>query len=155
MSTTIIALSDTHEASLQRLPEALRAALERADVIVHAGDITEMTLLQELRAIKDTIAVAGNMDSTAVKIALPERHLFTLAGKSVGVVHGSGAPSGIDERVRRLFPENPDLIIFGHSHVPYNGELQGSHMVNPGPGRKSYATITVLRDRIETAIVPL
>jgi len=155
MSTTIIALSDTHEASLKRLPASLRAALERADVVVHAGDITEMTLLQELRAINDTIAVAGNMDSTAIKIALPARQLFTFAGKRVGIVHGSGAPSGIVERVRRLFPENPDLIIFGHSHVPYNGVLQGSQMVNPGPGRQSYATITVLRDRIETAIVPL
>ena len=143
MTQTIVALSDTHESTLGNLPAALSEALRQADLIVHAGDHTAMTLLEELRALGGVVAVAGNMDSTAIKVSLPSRQLFTFNGRSVGVTHGSGAPSGIAERVRQLFPENPDLIIFGHSHVPFTGEVDGSYMVNPGPGRRSYAVIQV------------
>ena len=154
MTQTIVAISDTHEASLSSFPSALRDALASADLIVHAGDHTAMSLLEELRAIGGVVAVAGNMDSTAIKVSLPSRQLFTFAGKTVGVVHGSGPPWGINGRVRRLFPENPDLIIYGHSHVPFIGIVDGSHMVNPGQGSKSYARISVGQD-IEAHIVPL
>jgi len=154
MTHTIVALSDTHEATLRNFPKALHDALASADLIVHAGDHTAMSLLEELRAIGRVTAVAGNMDSTAVKVSLPSRQLFTFAGKTVGVVHGSGPPWGIDGRVRKLFPENPDLIIFGHSHVPFAGIVDGSYMVNPGQAKKSYAVITV-GPVIEARIVPL
>jgi len=154
MSQTIIALSDTHEATLSVFPKTLREALAGADLIIHAGDHTAMALLDELRALGPVTAVAGNMDATAIKVALPARQLFRFAGKMVGVVHGSGAPWGISERVRRLFPENPDLIVFGHSHVPFIGIVDGSLMVNPGQGRQSYAVIDVRSD-MEARIVQL
>ncbi|MFC2008830.1 metallophosphoesterase family protein [Chloroflexota bacterium] len=154
MTQTIVALSDTHEATLGRLPAALHDALASADLIVHAGDHTAMTVLEELRALGAVVAVAGNMDSTPIKISLPARQLFTFGGRKVGVAHGSGPPWGITERVRRLFPENPDLIIFGHSHVPFTGTVEGSYMVNPGPGRQSYAVIKVGTE-IRASVVPL
>ena len=154
MTQTIVALSDTHEATLGNLPAALGEALTRADLIIHAGDHTAMTLLEELRALGVVVAVAGNMDSTAIKVSLPARQLFTFGGRKVGVAHGSGPPWGIAERVRRLFPENPDLIVFGHSHVPFTGTVEGSYMVNPGPGRQSYAVIKFSTE-IQVSIVPL
>ena len=143
MGTRIVALSDSHARSIQELPAALREALTRADTIIHAGDHTEMSLLQELRAIGEVIAFAGNMDSTPLKIHLPPRQLVTLAGRLVGIAHGSGAPTGIAERVRALFPETPDLIVFGHSHVPFKGVVEATMMVNPGPARDGYASILI------------
>jgi len=143
MNTTIIAVSDSHAATLRELPARLAGALRRADIIVHAGDLTEMSLLLELRDTGQTVAVAGNMDSTAVKIHLPHRQLFTVNGRTVGVTHGSGAPTGIAQRVRALFPENPDLIVFGHSHVPFTGVVDGVLMVNPGPASSGYARIGI------------
>ena len=143
MTVTVIALSDSHAAGLGELPQSLRDAVRTADVIVHAGDHTEMSLLQELRQLGQVVAVAGNMDSTALKVHLPHRQLITINGRLVGVVHGSGAPGGITERVRAQFPENPDLIIFGHSHVPFSGKVNGTLMVNPGPATQSYARIHI------------
>jgi len=143
MSVTVVAMSDSHATTLRELPARLCSALGKADIIVHAGDLTEMSLLLELRATGQTVAVAGNMDSTALKVHLPHRQLVTISGKLVGIVHGSGAPSGITERVRVQFPENPDLIVFGHSHVPFSGVVDGVLMVNPGPAGRGYASITI------------
>ena len=152
MSTHIVALSDSHAKSIQELPAELRAALAQADKIIHAGDHTETSLLQELRALGEVIAVAGNMDSTTLKLQLPARQLVTLGGRLVGIAHGSGAPTGIVERVRALFPENPALIVFGHSHVRFKGVVAGALMVNPGPARDGYASITI-GAHIEVALV--
>jgi len=149
---TIVALSDSHAANLNKLPPGLLRALQDADLIVHAGDHTEMSLLQELRQTGKVIAVAGNMDSTAIKIELPHRQLFTFGGITVGATHGSGAPMGIATRVRQMFPEDPDLIIFGHSHVPFNKIVDETHMVNPGPASGSYAVITI-NDGIHARVV--
>jgi len=144
--TTIAALSDSHTASLSTLPIGLRRALEHADIIVHAGDETESTVLEELKSLGQVIAVAGNMDSTALKLTLPTRVVFAAGNHTIGVTHGSGAPSGIQHRVRALFPEQPDVIVYGHSHAAYVGTLDGSLMVNPGPATTSYALITIKRD---------
>jgi len=143
MSVTVVAMSDSHATTLRELPARLCSALGKADIIVHAGDLTEMSLLLELRATGQTVAVAGNMDSTALKVHLPHRQLFTANGRTVGVAHGSGAPTGIAQRVRALFPENPDLIVFGHSHVPFTGVVDGVLMVNPGPASSGYAHISI------------
>ncbi len=144
MHVTVIALSDSHGASISDLPPALRDALCKADVIVHAGDLSELSLLQELQDLGPrVIAVAGNMDSTAIRLHVAHRQLTTVNGRTLGVAHGSGAPDGLAERVRALFPENPDLIIFGHSHVPFNRLVDGIWMVNPGQAAKSYARVAV------------
>ena len=152
--TTVVAVSDSHTASLSGLPRALRDALEAADLIIHAGDHTESTVLDELKTLGNVVAVAGNMDSIALKVSLPARQLFTVEGRTIGVTHGSGAPRGIQQRVRALFPENPDVIIYGHSHVPYTGTVNDSLMVNPGPAASSYAAVTI-GDDVTARIVHL
>jgi putative phosphoesterase len=143
VTLTIVALSDSHTNSCRELPPQLLDALQTADVIIHAGDHTEMSLLDELKAMGEVVAVAGNMDSMALKVRLPMRQLVSVGGKTVGVTHGSGAPGGIAQRVRASFPEKPDLIVFGHSHVPFSGMVSGVLMVNPGPAMRGYAVITV------------
>jgi uncharacterized protein len=148
----IIALSDSHAASLESLPPQLRTALRESAVIVHAGDHTEASLLMELQQTGRVVAVAGNMDSTAVKIRLPHRQIFTANGKTIGVTHGSGAPTGIAHRVRAEFPEKPDVIVFGHSHVPFLGVIDDVLMVNPGPAASGYATITI-NDEIAVELI--
>ncbi len=143
MSITIVALSDSHCTGVRDLPTRLQQVLRGADIIVHAGDHTERALHEELKTMAGVVAVAGNVDSTALKVLLPLRQLFSAGTAAVGVVHGSGAPRGIAERVRALFPENPDLIVFGHSHVQFDGLLDGTRMVNPGPAAHGYAVIRI------------
>lgn len=138
-------LSDSHTIGIDALPEELRAALSAADLIVHAGDFTEIALLRGLQVVGEVKAVCGNMDSLELRQTLPQRLTFTIEGKRIGLVHGSGGREGIAERVRDLF-DDADIIIYGHSHESGVQTLRGSLMVNPGPARHSYAVVTIGRE---------
>jgi putative phosphoesterase len=131
--SSVIALgviSDTH---LYRspMPSGAMEALEGSDMILHAGDILEMAVLRELEAIAPVVAVAGNMDHGDVLEALPKKRIIDLAGRRVGLTHGSGAPFHISSRLRREF-EGVDVIVFGHTHQAYNREEDGIYFFNPG-----------------------
>lgn len=135
-------LSDTHARTIDGIPAAVRQALAGVDIIVHAGDFTERAVLDGLRAIAEVRAVCGNMDSFELKRLLPQRELFTAGDKRVGLIHGSGGPWGIAERVRELF-DGADVIIFGHSHEPCNQYLRGTLLFNPGQARSSFGLLTI------------
>jgi len=146
-------ISDTHVATVDELPPRLRMALSGVDLIVHAGDFTQRAVLDGLKALGEVKAVCGNMDSAELKRMLPEKELFVVGGRKIGLVHGSGAPWGIAGRIRQLF-EEADVIIFGHSHEPCHLYLQGSLMFNPGRARDSFGLLTI-DDEIKAEIIRL
>jgi predicted phosphodiesterase len=82
------------------------------------------------------------MDSAEIKGLLPEQDLFTIHGKRIGLVHGSGGPWGIADRIREMFSD-ADLIIYGHSHEAANRVIQGSLLFNPGRARDSFGLLTI------------
>jgi putative phosphoesterase len=135
-------LTDTHVGSIQELPAPMLKALADVDLIVHAGDFTETAVLEGLRTLGEVKAVCGNMDSTAIKMALPRKDLFMAAGKKIGIIHGSGVPWGIAGRVRGEF-DDVDIIVFGHSHTSCNERIRGALMFNPGRCRDSYGLLTI------------
>jgi len=135
-------ISDTHLRTIDEIPAAIKKALAGVDIIIHAGDFTEKAVLDGLRAMGRVKAVYGNMDSIELRRSLPERHLFEAGGKKIGLVHGSGAPWGIAERVRKQF-SGVDIIVFGHSHEPCNRYIQGVLLVNPGQAKSSFALLTI------------
>jgi hypothetical protein len=110
-------------------------------------------VLDGLKALGEVKAVCGNMDSVELKRILPEKELFVVGGRKIGLVHGSGAPWGIAGRIRQLF-EEADVIIFGHSHEPCHLYLQGSLMFNPGRARDSFGLLTI-DDEIKAEIIRL
>ena len=115
MTTRIGVLSDSHVKSLDALPKQLIDTLATVDLIVHAGDFTALQVYEDLKRLGETKAVRGNMDNEDIRGLLPETEQLVIEGKKVGVVHGFGAPWGIEERVRAKF-DDVDVIIFGHSH---------------------------------------
>jgi putative phosphoesterase len=131
--TEVVVLADTHirRGSSRRLPPAVYAALERADLILHAGDVLIPELLDELGGFARTLAVLGNNDGDLVGI-LPETRLFAVDGLTVGMIHDSGAFKGREARLRRRFP-TAELVVFGHSHIPIDTPgLDGQRLFNPG-----------------------
>ena len=135
-------ISDTHISTIGEVPAAIMKALADVDIIIHAGDFTQKAVLDGLRAIGEVKAVRGNMDSIEIKGNLPEREEFEAGGKKIGLIHGSGAPWGIAERVKNQF-SGVDIIIFGHSHKPCNRYVQGVLVVNPGQAKKSFGILTI------------
>ena len=138
-------VSDTHMYSFQEMPQKLVGAFSAVDVIVHAGDIVSLRVLEGLRGLGEVKAVRGNMDSAELKHLLPEKELIVIGGKKIGISHGSGSPWGIEHRVRGLFDE-VDVIIYGHSHEARNEQIGSILFFNPGLGRRSLGILTVGKD---------
>jgi putative phosphoesterase len=138
--TDILAIADTHLAAGQadRLIQRIEGELRRADLILHAGDITHRSILDALTPHVPAgclHAVRGNNDVDLGE--LPERLEINVDGCRVAMVHDSGPAAGRSKRIRRWFPD-ADVVVFGHSHLPWHqtdaGEPSGhmQHHVNPG-----------------------
>jgi uncharacterized protein len=127
-----VVLADTHlRPGGRRLPDEVLAALERADVILHAGDVVTGHLLDELAGHAPTHTVLGNNDADLVG-ALPEVVELDLAGVAVAMIHDSGTAKGRERRMRRRFP-TADLVVFGHSHIPWDAPGEDDQwLFNPG-----------------------
>lgn len=113
-------ISDTH--GLVR-PEAL-AALGKADVILHAGDVGGPHVLQELGQLAPVIAVRGNVDTDGWARALPERRNLEVGDAPALLLHDRAA-------VGRP-PKGVEVIVFGHSHQPLAEMRDGVLWFNPG-----------------------
>ncbi len=111
------------------LPENLLAHLERADLILHAGDLVVEDLLHELSAYAPVRAVRGNLDPP--DLDLPETLEFEFGGARVAMIHDSGRREGGRKRLARRFP-NARVVVFGHSHIPFLEDEDGLLLLNPG-----------------------
>jgi putative phosphoesterase len=135
-------LSDTHVRSVTDVPQQILAALAEVDLIVHSGDFVAKGVLDGLKQLGEVRAVRGNMDSEELKRLLPEKDLLTIEGKRIGIIHGWGAPFGIEDRVRGKF-DDVDIIIFGHSHHARNELKDGVLFFNPGRAQDSFGILTI------------
>ena len=144
-------ISDTHVSTIDEIPSRVLLALAEVDLIVHAGDFTERAVLDGLKSLAEVRAVCGNMDSADLKKLLPQQDVFVAGGRRIGLVHGSGGPWGIADRIREMF-EPLDIIIFGHSHVSCHQYLRGSLLFNPGRARDSFGLLTI-DDEIRAEII--
>ena len=129
-------LADTHTRLSQPpsrlLPPGAWPYLETADHILHAGDVCDARLLDELAAMAPVTAVAGNCDAGDVREwGAREEVTVTLGGVDVAMVHDSGPRSGRRERLRARFP-GARAVVFGHSHLPANSDEDGLLLFNPG-----------------------
>ncbi|WJH34012.1 metallophosphoesterase [Paenibacillus sp. CC-CFT747] len=127
-------VSDTHMPSRAKgLPAALVAGLKGVDRILHAGDFTSPDVIAMLEELAPLDAVMGNNDGEDIYRRFDRRKVLELAGYRIGLIHGDGYGRTTEERARAAFSEDPpDVIIFGHSHVPYKAFDQGVLMFNPG-----------------------
>jgi putative phosphoesterase len=126
-------ISDTHmPKGNRRLPEYCVARLKQADLIIHAGDLSELSVLEELRSYGWVVAVHGNVDSADVRAALPAVTQFDAAGTTIAVIHDAGPRKGRVDRLRARFPD-ADAVVFGHSHIPLHQQApDGFQIFNPG-----------------------
>ncbi|HWQ40597.1 MAG TPA: metallophosphoesterase family protein [Desulfosporosinus sp.] len=128
----IAVLSDTHLREGKSLPRFVWEHLTQIDMILHAGDITHMGLLEELACIAPVRAVRGNCDGW--DISLPDRDIIECEAWRIGLVHGNvGKGNSTPERAYNEFRDSAvNLIVFGHSHTPFMEWRNGILMFNPG-----------------------
>jgi putative phosphoesterase len=129
----IAVISDTHmPRGARALPSACIERLRRADLILHAGDLTGAAFLEELASLGPPVqAVAGNMDEPAVRRRLPEQRVVEAGGIRIGMVHVPGASTGRAGRLAAWFP-GCGAVIYGHTHVAEVVRHGETWLLNPG-----------------------
>ena len=140
----IAMLADTHVNTIEDLPQKIIDALSSVDLIIHAGDFTDIQLLRDLEALGNVKAVQGNMDSSELKAVLPTKEIVEIKNKRIGITHGSGSPWGIEERVRKVFEsDGVDILVYGHSHQSQNKVIKDILFLNPGKAMDSFGILTI------------
>ena len=134
----LLLVSDTHlPVRAKDLPAELWAAVDAADVVVHAGDWVHVDLLDALEArAARLVGVYGNNDGPELRSRLPEVARFDAAGARTAVVHETGPATGRERRCAAAYPD-VDVLVFGHSHIPWDTlttRADGStlRLLNPG-----------------------
>lgn len=124
--TRIGCVSDTHGF----LDPRAFAALEGVERILHAGDVGDEGILIELATIAPVSAVRGNVDGPG----LPEWIVEEIAGVRVGMTHIALGDGGalLPQVAARAAAERLELLVFGHTHVAFDGRHGATRLFNPG-----------------------
>ncbi len=131
----IAVISDTHlPRGARRLPDACVERIAGADLLLHAGDFSTLSVLRELEAIGPPVmGVHGNVDSAELRRLLPEERIVEAEGVRIAMLHDAGPRVGRLERMRRQFGERAEVVVFGHSHMPLHEQApDGFQILNPG-----------------------
>jgi putative phosphoesterase len=134
-----------------------------ADLVLHAGDLSSLAVLEELRALGPPVeAVAGNADEPALRKLLPVERVVEVERARIGMVHAPGPRAGREARLLRRFP-GCDGVVYGHTHAAQAERFEGVWILNPGSPterRRASSGLSMLvlgvdGARIEPELVPL
>lgn len=153
----LVLTADTHlPRRAKHLPAELWAAVDAADVVVHAGDWVDEATLDALEARcaaarARLVACWGNNDGAGLRARLPEVARVDLDGLRLAVVHETGGRSGREARAEAAYPDL-DVLVFGHSHIPADTTTpRGLRLLNPGSptDRRRQPHCTFMTARVE------
>lgn len=133
--TRIGLISDTHS----YLDPKIFAHFDACDEVWHAGDVGNLTVMEQLKAFRPLRIVCGNIDRETSD--LPSHQRFTLDGLDIWMTHIGGTPPRYNPAVRPSLQLNPPTIfICGHSHilkVVRDPLMKNLLFINPGAAGKT------------------
>ncbi|HVE92067.1 MAG TPA: metallophosphoesterase family protein [Actinomycetota bacterium] len=145
-------VSDTHVPyRAKSMPLAAWRVLAGCDLLLHAGDVCDPQLLDEMAQLAPVHAVVGNVDGPDLRAwGAGDELTLEVAGVIVSMLHDSGAAQGREQRMRKRFPGSR-VVIFGHSHLPLVEQHDDLLLINPGSptDRRRAPTFTVGLLRVE------
>lgn len=124
-------ISDTHIPHFKKLPEAVFTHFAQLELIIHAGDLSRLEVIDELETLAPVVAVQGNIEYEEVVERLPIKREVVVGHCRIGIVHILGDSHNHVKVARQEFPQ-ARVVVFGHSHIPYNQEHEGQLLFNPG-----------------------
>jgi uncharacterized protein len=138
-----IVISDTHIPDrYEEIPEVLIREMKNCDIIVHAGDFTDLDTYKKIKALGPLKAVLGNMDNPTLASLLKKQETWTEAGFKIGLMHGTGNADAVLQNIQRSFDATYDLVIYGHAHTAVETRIAKTIYFNPGsPTDRIFAPI--------------
>ena len=149
-------ISDTHIPQFKKLREAIWEHFAGVELIIHVGDLSILSVIKDLETIAPVVAVQGNIEEDEVIHTLPIKREIVVGHCRIGIVHILGDSHNREKIARQEFP-NARVVVFGHSHIPWNEERNGLLLFNPGSAtdrrRQERCSIGLLHVDDETKMV--
>jgi len=147
----VLVISDTHG----NLPIDIEKM--RIDAVIHAGDVGDREFISKFKSVRNFFVVAGNTDTT-LENYIPQSLCDEIEGIRFFLVHNLSAPHRIImSNYREIKSCDPDLVIFGHTHIPAIEKKDGMIYLNPGSlgkpgltGKRTYAVIQAENNRVSS-----
>jgi putative phosphoesterase len=158
-------ISDTHiPVRAKKLPSRVFEVFEKADFIVHAGDLVELSIIDELEQMAPVLAVYGNMDGSEIREKLSKVNSAKICDWIIGVMHDPGALFGTI-KMRQIARQNGfNVLVYGHTHTP-NIKWEGNTLfINPGSPtnpippfitKPTVAVLKITKEKITPEIVQI
>ena len=133
-TTKIIGLiSDTHVPKrAHRIPEKVFEIFQDVDYIIHAGDLVELAVVDELEQIAPVLAVHGNMDGVEIAGALPRLNTLKIFNWKIGVMHDPGILFGLNKMRELAKQQGFNVFVYGHTHIANIKWESKTLYINPG-----------------------
>jgi putative phosphoesterase len=145
-------ISDTHvPVRAKEIPKEVFKVFESVDYIIHAGDLVELSVVDDLEQLAPVLVVYGNMDGPEIRGKLQKTNSLKIFNWKIGVMHDPGALFGL-KRMREIAKMNCfNVMVYGHTHsssMKWEGEvlyINPGSPTNPAPSFLSKPTVALLR----------
>jgi putative phosphoesterase len=157
---TVGLISDTHvPVRARKVPKEVFKVFENVDYIIHAGDLVQLSVIDELEQLAPVLAVYGNMDGPEIRGRLQKLNSFKILNWRIGVVHNPGTLFGMSKMREIVRTNGFKVLVFGHTHnssIKWEGKtlfINPGSPTNPVPPFITKPTVALLRVTNEN-IVP-
>jgi putative phosphoesterase len=162
---TVGLISDTHVPNrAKKIPERVFKVFDNVDFIVHAGDLVQLSVIEELEQLAPVLVVQGNMDGPEIRGKLPKLDSFKIFDWKIGVTHNPGTLFGMG-KMREIAKKNCfDVLVYGHTHSSNIKWERNILFINPGSptapappflAKPTVALLRVTKERITPEIVQI
>jgi len=164
--TKIVGLiSDTHIPVRARdIPKKVFEVFEGVDFIVHAGDLVELSVIDELEQLAPVLAVYGNMDGPEIRGKLSKLNSVKVLDWKVGVTHDPRTLFGM-KKMREIAKQNEfNVLVYGHTHNSSIKWEENTLFINPGSptnplppfiAKPSVALLRITKEKITPQIIQI
>jgi putative phosphoesterase len=162
---TVGLISDTHiPVKARDIPKKVFEVFEKVDFIVHAGDLVEISVIDELERLAPVLAVYGNMDGREIREKLPKLNSLKAFDWKIGVMHDPGALFGM-RKMRKIANQNDfNVLVYGHTHNSSIKWEENTLFINPGSptnplppfiAKPTVALMRITKEKITPAIIQI